>query len=502
MTARLTLGYLFVAGLWVANARGDSPPTTDSATSAAAKPNVLFIYVDDLGWRDCGFMGSDFYETPNIDALAAGGMVFTNAYSAASNCAPARASLLSGQYSPRHEIYNVGTARRGAPKHGKLQHISGTETLRSDIRTWAHCIRDAGYTTATIGKWHLSNDPLPYGFDVNIGGTHAGSPPRGYFPPHNSAPGLETAPEDEYLTDRLHDEAIGFIEANREQPWLLYLTHFAVHTPLQGKPELVKKYEAKSPGQLHQSAVLAAMIESLDQGIGRLINKLDELGLTENTVIVFTSDNGGYGPATSMHPLKGYKGTYYEGGIREPFFIRWPGVVSPGSRCETPIIQIDLYPTLCEITGAALPTDQPLDGVNLMPLLTQSGDLPQRPLYWHFPAYLQSYGNVIAEQRDPLYRSRPCGIVRYGDWKLHEYFEDGDLELYNLADDIGEQTNLVDKFPDQATQLHQMMIAWREATSAPVPTQPNRRYDPASEAAAIEQALKKRPSRGSAEATD
>ncbi len=490
MTARLAFTTFMLLALTLADASAQRPATGDSA-----RPNVLFIYLDDFGWRDCGFMGSDFYETPNIDALAADGMVFTNAYSAAANCAPARASLLSGQYSPRHEIYNVGTERRGAPQHGKLRHIAGTTVLDPQIRTWAQCIRDAGYTTATIGKWHLSDDPLPYGFDVNIGGSRSGSPPRGYFPPHGSVAGLETAPEDEYLTDRLHDEAIAFIQANQQRPWFLYLTHFAVHTPLQGRPDLVKKYEAKTPGQLHNSAVMAAMIESVDQGIGRLVKQLDELGLTENTAIFFTSDNGGYGPATSMHPLKGYKGTYYEGGIREPFFVRWPSVVPAGSRCETPVIQLDLYPTFCELTGAEMPTDQPLDGLSLMPLLRQNAALPPRALFWHFPAYLQSYPQVFDQQRDPLYRSRPCGIIRYGDWKLHEYFEEGDLELYNLADDIGEQTNLAEQSPDKVRELHELMIAWRQQTDAAVPTQPNPRYDAQSEAAAIQEALSKQARR-------
>lgn len=459
------------------------------AAQSAETPNVLFLYIDDLGWRDCGFMGSDFYETPHIDALAERGMIFTNAYSAAANCAPARATLLSGQYSPRHQIYNVGMRRRGSPKHGKLRHIRGTDVLRDDIRTWAHGIRDAGYATATIGKWHLSDDPLSHGFDLNIGGTHSGSPPRGYFPPHSNAPGLQDAADGEYLTDRLHDEAIRFIQANRQRPWCLYLTHFTVHTPLQAKPELLEKYEAKPLGQLHQSAVMAAMIESLDEGVGRLVRTLADLELSDNTVIVFTSDNGGYGPATSMAPLKGYKGTYYEGGIRAPMFVVWPGVVQPGSRCQVPVHQVDFYPTFCEITGAALPQGQPLDGLSLVPLLRGRDDWPERPLYWHFPAYLQSYGRLFSEQRDPLYRSRPCGIIRRGRWKLHEYFEDGDLELYDLEADIGEQQNLADAMPRRVAELHGMMLRWRDQIGAPVPSQPNPRHDPQDEAAAIEALL-------------
>jgi arylsulfatase A-like enzyme len=442
------------------------------------------VFLDDFGWRDCGFMGTDFYETPNLDRLADSGMIFTNAYAGAANCAPSRACLLSGQYSPRTEIYNVGTSRRGNPKFGKLAHIPGTDTLRRDIRTWAACIRDAGYRTGTIGKWHLSDDPIPYGFDFNFAGTHSGSPPRGYFPPHPKAPGLENAPEGEYLTDRLTDESIGFIERNRHRPWFLYLTHFAVHTPLQGKPELVEKYRRKPKGQLHDSEVMAAMIESVDDGIGRIVATLDRLGLKDNTAIVFTSDNGGYGPATSMSPLKGYKGTYYEGGIREPFFVHWPGVVEGGTRCDVPVTGVDLFPTFCEMTDAPLPKNQTLDGVSLMPLLRQSGGIGDRAIYWHFPAYLQSYQRTD-EQRDPLFRSRPCSIIRYGDWKLHEYFEDSALELYHLGDDIGEKHDLSDTHPEQTEKLHRMLQHWRGEIGAPVPDQPNPNYDAEAEAAAM-----------------
>jgi arylsulfatase A-like enzyme len=454
----------------------------------ARQPNVLFIFLDDYGWRDCGFMGSDYYQTPNIDALAARGMVFTNAYAGAANCAPSRACLLSGQYSPRHEIYNVGTKRRGRRKFGKLKHIPGTDTLRTDIRTWAHQIHDAGYHTGTIGKWHLSDNPIPYGFDFNFAGTHSGSPPKGYFPPHPSIDELEDAPDDEYLTDRLTDEAIGFIDRNAQRPWFLYLTHFAVHTPLQAKPDLVAQYEARPKGKLHNHAVMAAMIESVDLGIGRIIERIKQLGLQDKTAIVFTSDNGGYGPATSMDPLKGYKGTYYDGGIREPFFVVWPGVVAAGSESEVPVINVDLYPTFCAITGADLPKQQTLDGQSLMPLLSGTGVFADRAIFWHFPAYLQSYQRIDS-QRDPLFRSRPCSIIRHGDWKLHEYFEAGELELYNLREDIGEQSNLADAQPETTKRLHQELRAWRRETSAPVPAEPNPQYDPDAEAAAIAKIL-------------
>jgi arylsulfatase A-like enzyme len=429
-------------------------------------------------------MGSDYYETPHLDKLASEGMIFSDAYSCAANCAPARACLLSGQYTPRHELFNVGTGPRGNAKHRKLKHIAGTNTLRPDIVTWAETVRKAGYKTATMGKWHLSKDPLPYGFDINIGGTHSGGPPRGYFPPHGNTPGLENTPPGEYITDRLSDEAISFIRQNKEQPWFLYLTHFAVHTPIQAKKDDIAKFAAKEKGEIHDHEVMAGMIKSVDDGVGRIRKALDELKLSDKTIIIFFSDNGGYGPATSMKPLKGYKGTYYEGGIRVPFFVKWPGVVAAESRSAEPIIGVDLYPTFCEITGAKPPAGQALDGVSLLPVFKGAASLKREAIYWHFPAYLQSYSRSN-EQRDPLFRSRPCSVIRMGDYKLHEYFEDGGLELYNLKDDISESTNLAAKLPEKTEELHKALKAWRAEIKAPVPSEPNPQYDAEAEALAL-----------------
>lgn len=248
---------------------------------------------------------------------------------------------------------------------------------------------------------------------------------------------------------------------------------------------MVAKYEAKPKGELHDHAVMAAMIESVDRGVGRIVAKLDDMGLRERTAIVFTSDNGGYGPATSMSPLKGYKGTYYEGGIREPMFVNWPGVTKPGTTSGVPVINVDLYPTFCAMTGAKRPLNQPLDGISLMPLLRGDTKLVEdRALFWHFPAYLQSYQRTDG-QRDLLFRSRPCSVIRHGDWKLHEYFEDGGLELYNLRDDIGEKNNLAESIPAKTRQLHDALITWRESIGAAVPIEPNPRYDPQAEAEAL-----------------
>lgn len=458
---------------------------------AEERPNLLFIFLDDYGWKDTGFMGSDFYETPNIDALANEGMVFTNAYSASANCAPARASLLSGQYTPRHKIYNVGTGPRGKDQHRRLLHVPGVDVLDPSITTWANCIQEAGYHTATMGKWHLSDDPAPYGFDLNVAGTHSGGPPSGYYPPHPRVPGLGDYEDDEYLTDTLSDRAESFVRENKERPWMLYLTHFAVHTPLHAKKEFVEKYENKEPGELHDHVAMATMIQSVDEGVGQIVKALEETGTREKTIIVFFSDNGGYGPATDMAPLKGYKGTYYEGGIRVPFFVNWPGVVEAETTNETPITGVDLFPTFCDMLGVELPGDQSLDGVSLVPLFKgEKHNYADRSLFWHFPAYLQAYGkDAAAEQRDPLFRARPCSVIRKGDWKLLEFFESGDLELYDLRSDIGEANDLSEKEPDKLSELKQELDDWREEIQADIPTERNPKFDALKEQQAIEKAL-------------
>ena len=441
-------------------------------------PNIIFIFIDDMGWRDVGFMGSQYYETPNIDKLAGQGMIFTNAYSNAPNCAPARACLLSGQYGPRHGVYTVDSSSRGPSKQRKLIPIENTTVLDAKIVTIAEAIKPAGYVSASIGKWHLGTGPevgpTGQGFDVNIGGFSAGSPPKGYFAPYGN-PELPDGPAGEYLTDRLTNEALKFIEANKSKPFFLYLPHYAVHTPLQAKAELIEKYEQKAGSNGQNNPKYAAMIESTDQGVGRIMDKLEELNLADNTVVFFFSDNGGVRTITSNEPLRGGKGMLYEGGIREPMCVRWPGVVKPGTRCDTPIIGIDFYPTLLEIAGLRKPKGKLLDGVSILPLLKGGGRLNREALYWHFPAYLQGKAEGA---RDPYFRTRPAAAIRAGDWKLIEYFEDGALELYNLKEDLGEQKNLAKAMPEKTKELHKRMLAWRKAVSAPVPTELNPEYDP------------------------
>ncbi|MFO8013129.1 MAG: sulfatase [Phycisphaerae bacterium] len=469
------------AAVAVASCTG-ARPSRASAPSSDRPPNILFLFIDDLGWRDVGFMGSTFYETPHIDRLARAGMVFTDAYANAPNCAPTRACLMSGQYGPRHGVYTVGSSTRGKAKGRKLIPIENNTTLPAEVVTLAESLKAAGYATCHLGKWHLGGKPETkpggQGFDVNVGGNHAGHP-RTYFSPYRN-PDIEDGPEGEYLTDRLTDEALRFIDAHRHEPFFVYLAHYAVHTPVQAKKELIEKYEKKEPSGGHDHPVYAAMIESVDQGVGRILRRLDDLGLADDTLVVFFSDNGGCGgyeelgvkglEITSQAPLKGGKGTLYEGGIRVPMAVRWPGRVPPGTRCAAPVIGLDFYPTLLEAAGGKPPDGQVLDGESLVALMTQKGDLDRDAIYWHFPAYLQGGGGT--------WRTTPGGIIRSGDWKLIEYFEDGHLELYNLRDDIGETTNLADRQPEKAKALHGRLVAWRKETGAPVPTEKNPKFVP------------------------
>ena len=425
------------------------------------KPNFVFIIIDDLGWRDLGFMGSRYYETPNIDKLASQGVIFASAYANAPNCAPTRACLISGQYTPRHGVYTVGTSERGPANLRKLIPLQNKTELDSKIVTIPEALKSAGYTCACIGKWHLGNKepfrPQDQGFDVAFDRTGPG-----YF----SADG-------EYLTDRLTNEAIKFIEANKAQPFFLYLAHHAVHTPIQAKDELIEKYKKKQPTAEHNNPTYAAMVESVDQGVGRIMAKLDELQLTAKSVVFFFSDNGGYGNATSMSPLRGSKGMLYEGGIRVPMIVRWPGQAQPASICDVPVIGIDFYPTILEMASVAKPSGHILDGLSIVPLLRGKGRFKREAIFWHFPAYLEPYN----EQQRP-WRTTPAGAVRQGYWKLIEFFEDGKIELYNLKDDIGESKDLARVKSDKAKELHQLLIQWRQQLGAPVPIKPNPDYDP------------------------
>ena len=443
------------------------------------RPNFVLIVIDDLGWNNVGFMGSRFYETPNLDRLAKDSVVFTNAYANAPNCAPTRASLLTGQYTSRHGIYTVGSSARDPSRLRKLIPIPNRTVLPSWEVTIAEALKPAGYVSASIGKWHLGRDPesgpVSQGFDLNVGGYDRGHPVS-YFSPYRN-PFLKDGPKGEYLTDRLTTEAISFVRKNRHKPFFLYFPTYAVHTPLQAQDDVVAKYRKKPRFHGQANPVHGAMVEIVDRNVGRLMAALDELGLAEKTVVFFLSDNGGVQGITSMYPLRGGKGMLYEGGIRVPAFVRWPGVTDGGCHSDEPILGMDLYPTILEMAGVRPPERHAIDGVSLVPLLRGKERLGREAIFWHFPAYLQAAHDMNGA-RDPLFRTRPCSVVRSGDWKLIEYFEDGSLELYNLSEDVGEKVNLAKKLQDKTRELHKRLIAWRREIGAPVPTQLNPDYRP------------------------
>ena len=446
-----------------------------------SKPNIIFILMDDLGWNNVGFMGSTYYETPNIDSLAKKGMIFTNAYANGPNCAPSRACILTGQYSPRHGIYTVSSSERGKSELRKIIPIANKTILDTNAVTIAELLKPAGYVCASIGKWHMGDDPdygpLAQGFDINIAGSHVGSPPNGYFAPYK-LPYIERAPKDEYLTDRLTKEAIQFIETNKDKPFFLYLSHYAVHTPLQAPEELVEKYKKKPDPSGKINPIHAAMLESVDTGIGSIISKLKESELENKTVIFFFSDNGGVTWITTMAPLRGGKGMLYEGGIRVPMFAYWPDKIKPGTQCDVPVIGIDFFPTFLELAGVSVPQDHVIDGISILPLLQGRQELVHEALFWHFPAYLEARGHQAEGARDQYFRTRPGAVVRMGNWKLIEYFEDGELELYDLQADLSEKNNVAQQYPKITKNLLEIMLQWRKLTGAPVPTKRNPDYNP------------------------
>ena len=473
--ALAVLASLLLSVAWVGGCASSEPSSQRSA--GASKPNILLIYIDDMGWKDVGFMGSPYFHTPNIDRLAAQGMVFTNAYASAANCAPSRAALLSGQYAPRTGVYTVGSPARGKSRNRKLIPIENADTLARAVVTVGEALKGAGYATASMGKWHMGDPPThgpeAQGFDLNVGGYRAGAPGGfgGYFSPWTNKY-LEEAPGGTYLTDHITDKALAFVERNQEHPFFLYLPYYNVHAPWQAPDSLVQKYKKRTVGD--EDAIrptYGAMVEALDQNIGRLLQKLRETSQHENTIVLFTSDNGGHAAVTSMEPLRGSKGMFYEGGIRVPMAVRWPGVTEPGSTSDTPVIGIDFFPTLLEVAGASVPEDKILDGKSFLPLLRGEQDASERALFWHFPAYLQGYTKAHGH-----WRTTPVGAVRKGKWKLIEFFEDGRLELYNLEEDLGEQHNLAEERPEKTEEMHRMLERWRQSVDAPVPTEPNPGY--------------------------
>jgi arylsulfatase A-like enzyme len=379
--------------------------------SGAERPNIVLILADDLGWQEPGFAGSDFNETPNLDRLAKQGMVFTQAYAAAGNCAPSRACLLSGQYTPRHGVYAVGNTSRGPAELMRLVPIRNTSGLSADEFTLPKAMRSAGYATGMFGKWHLDGNqgskPEQH-FDVVKVSGHGWS---------------KKVADDPKAIFSITLAACEFIEANKDRPFFAYLPHYAIHSPLQSRAEVLARFKQKPPGKLHNNPNNAACLAELDEGVGQVMQKLADLGLEENTLVIFTSDNGG--TAESQEPLRGKKGCYYEGGIREPMIVRWPGVVKPGSTCDVPVINVDFYATFAALAEAKLPSSRPLDGTDLTPLLTGGSKLDREAIFWHFPGYLD---RPVPRGRDPVFRTRPVSVIRKGDWKLHLYHEQWQLD--------------------------------------------------------------------------
>ena len=447
---------------------GSTVPTLFMSANAAekiSKPNIIFILADDLGWAELGCYGNTFNETPHLDKLAQQGMLFTDAYAAAPVCSPYRAALMTGQYPARIGITDY--LRPNTDEHLGLEHVTLAEMFKS-----------AGYVTGMTGKWHLSGykssgareEALPdkHAFDEVMVSEKTGIGGGSYFHPYDRVdksikkvlPG-----RGEYLTDRLNYEAVQFIERHKDQPFFLYKSHYSVHTALKAKPDLLNHFASKAgagkgrnPNRISRNnPYLAAMLKSIDEGVGMIMNKLQELGIADNTLIVFTSDNGGESRVTKNGPLRAGKSTLFEGGIRIPLVIKWPGNVKPASVCRTPTMNIDFYPTFVEVVGAKLSARQRIDGVSILPLLQGEG-ISRDTLCWHYPL-----------SKPHFLGGHSSGAIRSGQWKLIEFFEDQRLELYNLAEDIAEKNNVAKEYPDKVRQLHQQLNAWRRGVGAKIP---------------------------------
>lgn len=452
------------------------------------QPNVVLFLIDDMGKHDLSCEGSTFYESPNIDRLALGGMRFSDGYATCRVCSPSRASIQLGQFTARHGITDWIGAKSGMnwKRDDRVLPAEYIHNLPHDDVSLAEAMKEGGYKTFFAGKWHLGGEgswPDDHGFEINVGGHHRGSPPGGYFAPYTN-PAMESGPDGESLPLRLADETVGFIKNHKDQPFFAMLSFYSVHGPVQTTKELWAKYQKKASKmperktrflmdrtmavrQVQDHPLYGGMVQVTDEAVGRVLDTLEELNLTNDTIVIFTSDNGGVSSgdayATSNLPLRGGKGRQWEGGIREPFYIRYPKVTTAKSNCETPVTGADLYPTILDLCGLELRPKQHVDGVSLAPLL-RGETIDDRPLFWHYP----HYGNQGGE---------PGSIIRQGDWKLIHYYEDGRNELYNLTDDIGEKSDLVRAHPVRAAAMWMQLDEWLKSVDAKRPT-PDPRYDP------------------------
>ncbi len=436
---------------------------------AVERANVILFLVDDLGWRDLGCQGSSYYRSPNIDRLAARGIRFTDAYAACAVCTPTRASIMTGKYPARNLMTQWLPAGRWSASGHRMREGRFLRGLPLEEVTLAEALREAGYRTLHVGKWHLGGPPfsLPaqHGFEVNVGGSEHGAP-GSYFYPYKGSWKIPTTGErvqkitlpdgreGEYLTDRLTDEALDLIEKSREKPFFLYFPHYAVHTPLQARKELISRFSRIPEPERQGSPVYAAMVASVDESVGRVMKKLEDLDLDRKTLVIFTSDNGGFAGATRHDPLRANKGSHYEGGIRVPLIVAGAGVKGEGRVSEAPVITNDLYPTILEMVGLPLRPHQHVDGVSLASIVNGSGGLRRKNLFWHYPHY----------NKHP--QSAPVSIVRRGKWKLIEFLEREEFELYDLEDDIGEKMNLAAKETKLVNELNAVLQGWKRRVGA------------------------------------
>ena len=433
---------------------------------------------DDLGWTDLSFMGSNYYQTPNIDRLAKSGITFYNAYASATNCSPSRASMLSGKYTTEHGIFTVGDSERGNKKTRKLIPIENKEEIGQDFFLIPEMLKNLGYTNGHFGKWHLGKEghyPEQNGFDVNFGGFENGGPGTGgYTSPYNN-PKIEDGPKGEYLTDRIGNEVVNFIDENQNKTFFAYVPFYSVHTPIEPKLEYEKKYQKIKGDQYHNRADFAGMIQSLDENVGKILDKIQELNLIEKTLIIFTSDNGGIRSISNQFPLRAGKGSYYEGGIKVPLIFSWNKKITANTKSYERVSNIDFFPTIKNIVGYKERLE--LEGVDLSPVFNDK-KLQERSLFFHFPIYLEPYDVYKDNSTDPLFRTKPGSVIIKNDWKLHHYFENNSIELYNLKEDVSESKNLSNENKEKTNELFEELNNWRKLNNAPIPSKINSDYDP------------------------